>query len=72
MLCVQGQSGRLYLLTHERIYEIDGLGRKVRSTCWEIENGLHFPQVDHLWAMTLALQVDEQRVLRRFPWRKAT
>lgn len=68
---VRGASGRLYELSSGWINLIDGLGRRVTGTCWytPVNSPMGFPVGDQLWAMSLALQMDEERVWRDFPWR---
>lgn len=65
-ITVRGESGKLYLFAQGRIWQMDGLGAPRASTCWRFD-GFH-PAQDGLWAMVLALQCDEARVLKEFPW----
>ena len=68
-MLVRGQSGALYRVQDHWLERLDGFGRARTRTCWRVTPlGQHPPQ-DALWAMALALQCDEARVLREFPWR---
>lgn len=79
ILYVRGTSGRLYELTDGWINLIDGLGQRITGTCWwtpgwhmpgdSVVAGGSFPVEDQIWAMKLALEMDEERVWRDFPWR---
>ena len=66
-ILVRGSSGTLYRIDYGYLERLDGLGRRVASTCWQAP--AEFPWVDRVWAMSLSLQYDEARVLREFPWR---
>lgn len=64
-----GTTGRLYAIG-KNVWQLDGLGRVARRTCWETvwEAGAPVHRADKVWAMRLAIEFDEARVLKDLPW----
>lgn len=64
-----GTTGRLYAIG-ENVWQVDGLGRVVRRTCWDTvwPTRGQVTRADRVWAMRLAIEFDEPRVLRDLPW----